>query len=64
MAVPKRKTSKSKRDMRRSHDGLFAVNAVVCKKCGEMKAQHQICPACGFYDGKEVVAKKVKAKAE
>ncbi len=61
MAVPKRKTSKSKRDMRRSHDALKSTNAVVCKKCGELKLQHNVCPSCGDYAGKEVISKKQPA---
>lgn len=55
MAVPKRKTSKSKRNMRRSHHALTAVNAVECNNCGEVKRQHHVCEECGFYDGREVV---------
>lgn len=56
MAVPKRKTSKSKRNMRRSHHALSATNVVECNNCGEMKRQHHVCHECGFYDGREVVA--------
>ncbi|MBS3960568.1 MAG: 50S ribosomal protein L32 [Sandarakinorhabdus sp.] len=56
MAVPKRKTSPSKRNMRRSHHGLTAVNPQECPNCGELKLPHHICPACGFYDGREVIA--------
>ena len=56
MAVPKKKTSKSKRDMRRSHDSLEAVNTVVCPECGEATVRHRACPACGFYRGKKITA--------
>lgn len=63
MAVPKRKTSKSKRDMRRSHGGITPVSVAVCKNCGEIVMQHTICKACGHYNGKEIVSKKIKAKA-
>ena len=63
MAVPKRKTSKSKRDMRRSHDGVIPVNSVVCKNCGEVVMQHRICKTCGYYDGREIISKKVKKEA-
>jgi large subunit ribosomal protein L32 len=55
MAVPKKKKSKSRRDMRRSHHALAAPSRVECPNCGEFKRPHHVCPACGQYDGKEVV---------
>lgn len=62
MAVPKRKTSPSKRRMRRSHLGLKAVTSIECPNCGEVKRPHHVCGACGHYDGREVaVAKPVAA---
>jgi len=56
MAVPKKKTSKSRRNMRRSHHALKPETYVECSNCGEMKRPHHLCPACGYYDGREVVA--------
>ena len=56
MAVPKRKTSPSKRNMRRSHDSLVAVSNHECPNCGELKRPHHVCGACGQYDGRDVVA--------
>ena len=35
MAVPKHKTSKSKRDKRRTHKKLSAPNLSTCPDCGE-----------------------------
>ena len=55
MAVPKRKTSPSKRNMRRSHDALKPVAYNECANCGELKRPHHVCPSCGHYDGREVV---------
>ena len=55
MAVPKRKTSPSKRNMRRSHHALKAVVAGECANCGELTRPHHVCPKCGYYDGREVV---------
>ena len=56
MAVPKRKTSKSKRDMRRAHDAIKNLPALhKCESCGEMKQYHRVCPACGHYRGREVI---------
>jgi large subunit ribosomal protein L32 len=34
---------------------MAAPNLVECPQCHEMKMPHRICPACGYYDGKEVV---------
>jgi large subunit ribosomal protein L32 len=55
MAVPKKKTSKSRRDMRRSHHALPGGTYNECSNCGELKRPHHICPACGHYNGREVV---------
>lgn len=56
MAVPKKKVSKSRRDMRRSHHAVSAGAHTECKNCGELKRPHHVCTACGHYDGREVVA--------
>lgn len=61
MAVPKKKTSKSKRDMRRSHHAVSAGASQECPNCGEAKRPHHVCGACGYYDGREVVATKSAA---
>ncbi|MBL4720342.1 MAG: 50S ribosomal protein L32 [Alphaproteobacteria bacterium] len=55
MAVPKKKVSKSRRDMRRSHDALKTTSSAECANCGELKLPHHVCAACGHYDGREVV---------
>ena len=58
MAVPKRKTSRAKRDMRRAnHDRVTAPNVIPCPNCGDMMLSHRVCPACGHYKGRAVVAK-------
>ena len=56
MAVPKRKVTPSRRDKRRSHHRDIAVANHECSECGEFKQKHNICGACGHYDGVEVVA--------
>ncbi|HTH96201.1 MAG TPA: 50S ribosomal protein L32 [Stellaceae bacterium] len=58
MAVPKKKTSKSRRNMRRSHHALSPVAYAECSNCGELKRPHHVCGSCGQYDGREVVAAK------
>lgn len=56
MAVPKRKTSPSKRGMRRSHDSLKVAAYQECPNCGELKRPHNLCDACGHYNGREVIS--------
>ena len=58
MAVPKRKTSPSRRNMRRSHHALAANANAECPKCGEPKRPHHVCGACGHYSDREVVKAK------
>ena len=55
MAVPKRKTSKARRDKRRANWKLSLTGMVKCPKCGEFKLPHRVCKACGSYDGKEIL---------
>jgi large subunit ribosomal protein L32 len=52
MAVPKKKVSPSRRNMRRSHDALAAASYSECPNCGELKRPHH---------SREVVAKAVQA---
>ncbi len=54
MAVPKKKVSKSKRNMRRSHDALKSSAYVECSNCGEYKRPHHVCRACGHYHDRQV----------
>jgi large subunit ribosomal protein L32 len=63
MAVPKRKTSPSRRGMRRSHEALTGEAHHECPNCGELKRPHHVCSHCGHYDGREVVAAGKPLKA-
>lgn len=56
MPVPKKKTSRSKRNMRRSHDALSSVTTITCDNCDSPMRPHRVCPSCGYYRGREVVA--------
>jgi large subunit ribosomal protein L32 len=59
MAVPKRKTSKARKNKRRSSVWKLEQPTIVkCEKCGEYKRPHRICPACGVYNGREVLKKE------
>jgi large subunit ribosomal protein L32 len=58
MAVPKKKTSKARRDKRRTHDVAEMPAVSKCSHCGEPCRPHHVCEKCGYYDGKLVKAKK------
>ena len=56
MAVPKRKTSKQRKNKRRvSSYRLNKTTVVECPNCHESKMPHRICPSCGHYDGKSII---------
>ena len=59
MAVPKRKTSKSKRNMRRSHHALNLINIIEDKDSGEPRLSHRLDLSTGIYNGKQILKKKV-----
>jgi large subunit ribosomal protein L32 len=63
MAVPKKKTSKSRRNMRRSHHALKPVMSVECSNCGSMKLPHHVCESCGHYKDRQVFATASQAAA-
>lgn len=59
MAVPKRRTSRSKRNIRRAnHDKVTAPQLIACSNCGEPITPHRACASCGHYKGREVIAPK------
>lgn len=58
MPCPKKHTTRSRRDMRRSHDFLVRPTTVNCGNCGSLVKPHHVCASCGYYKGKEVVPAK------
>lgn len=58
MAVPFRRTSKTKKRMRRTHLKKALPGVITCPKCGAPIKAHRACPECGYYNGKEVVPAK------
>ncbi|MBN2033186.1 MAG: 50S ribosomal protein L32 [Deltaproteobacteria bacterium] len=58
MALPKRKKSKSRRDMRRSHDHARMINPTLCPQCHEPVLPHHVCLQCGSYRGKTLLETK------
>ncbi len=56
MAVPKRKTSKQRRNKRRASAYRFNKPTVTtCPNCSEPVMPHRVCRACGYYDGKQII---------
>ena len=55
MAVPKRKTSISKKKMRRSHHRISLTNIVEDKKSGEYKLPHHVDLKSGYYNVKKIL---------
>lgn len=55
MAVPKKKKSKSRRDMRRSHDALKATNWIEDANSGEARRPHHIDLKSGMYRGRQII---------
>ena len=60
MAVPKRKTSNSKKNMRRSHLSIKNINIILDKDSGEPRLSHRIDASTGVYKGRQILKKKNK----
>lgn len=63
MAVPQRRTSKTRKAKRRTHFKLHPAGLIACPNCGAMIRPHHVCPKCGYYNGKKVINVKA-AKAD
>ena len=61
MAVPKRKTSKARRDKRRAQHGITVPRVQVCPTCRQPKRPHHVCPNCKTYRGREVEPIRIQA---
>ena len=59
MAVPKKRTSSSKRNMRRSHHALKGVTVAEDKTTGELKRPRHV-SRDGYYNGRQVTTAKVR----
>lgn len=64
MAVPFRKVSKTRRDMRRTHYKVTANGLVECTNCGAKIRPHRACPKCGFYKGVSTSKTETKVAEE
>ncbi len=60
MAHPKHKISKQRRDKRRTHYVAVAPTLASCSNCGATVLFHRVCPECGYYRGRQIIAKNVE----
>lgn len=57
MAVPKRRTSSTRRDKRRASSyTLNKATIAQCPQCHEAKLPHRVCKACGYYKNREAIS--------
>jgi len=59
MAVPKRKISKSRKNLRRSHHAVVFSNVIEDKKSGEYRLSHHVDEKTGMYNGKQIFKPKI-----
>jgi large subunit ribosomal protein L32 len=56
VAVPKKKTSKSKSRSRRAGNWKLSVPArSICPQCRQAKVPHTVCSNCGWYKDRQAV---------
>jgi large subunit ribosomal protein L32 len=49
MPNPKRRHSKHRKRIRRSHDAIVLTAANHCPRCGAATKPHRVCDSCGHY---------------
>jgi len=59
MAVPKRKTSKRRKNLRRGQIKATLFQVQACPSCGANQQAHRVCTACGMYKGRQVLTVEV-----
>lgn len=58
MPVPRNRTSNARKNNRRSHHAKKPKSFATCSRCNAKRISHSICPSCGAYDGRVMVAKE------
>jgi large subunit ribosomal protein L32 len=56
VAVPKQRQSHARTRKRRAQHKLSAPALASCPQCHAPKRPHRVCPTCGHYAGREIVA--------
>jgi len=57
MANPTNRASRTRKRLRRANWKAEAPRTGICPQCHEPKLPHRICGNCGYYKGREVIAK-------
>ncbi len=57
MGVPKRRTSKARKNQRRAMIKVTGPTVTNCPRCHEPKMAHRVCQSCGYYREQEVLQK-------
>ena len=55
MAVPKKNHSHQRQQKRSANWKGELKNVIDCKNCGAKHLAHNICPSCGYYNGRKYV---------
>ena len=53
--LPKRKRSKASKGAHRAHNAIKSAAIVECPHCHRPMMAHRVCPACGYYRGRDVL---------
>lgn len=62
MVTPTNKKSKARTRARRAnHDKVTLQKTLLCDNCGADRLPHRVCPSCGHYKDRIVVAPKAAA---
>lgn len=61
MAVPFRRTGKTRKRKRRTHYKLQVSGVTTCPNCGAVTKSHRACRECGYYKNKTVVERENEA---
>jgi large subunit ribosomal protein L32 len=66
MAVPKKRTSVSRKGKRRGGQThkMARKHPMNCPNCGDLTMPYSVCPSCGTFKGKEIFKIKVKEETE
>ncbi len=59
MAVPKRRKSHSRTRTARAHKHIKPPQMGYCSNCNQARLPHRVCANCGYYNGRQVIAKDV-----
>jgi large subunit ribosomal protein L32 len=63
MAVPKKRTSRARRDKRRATHKAATPRLNLCPRCHSPRLPHRVCPTCGTYAGREVIRQEIPETA-